>query len=50
MRAIKRTIRWLAGLTLAWMVSGVPACGTMGGGGMKYLVDPPAVVTEAASS
>ena len=41
-----RMLRWSAGLILAWMVSGIPACGTMGGGGMKYLIDPPAAVAE----
>jgi hypothetical protein len=28
----------------------LPACGTMGGGGMKYLAEPPSVVGEMISS
>jgi hypothetical protein len=26
---------------LAFAVGSLPACGTMGGGGMKYVVEPP---------
>jgi hypothetical protein len=44
-----RTIKWFTGLALAWMVGSIPACGTMGGGGMKYLVDPPAAVAQNVS-
>jgi hypothetical protein len=43
-----RTFKWLAGLILAWMVGSIPACGTMGGSGMRYLVDPPATVAQSA--
>ena len=43
-----RISKWVAGLILAWMVGGIPACGTMGGGGMKYLVDPATAVTQNA--
>jgi hypothetical protein len=39
---------WLAGLALACMAGTLPACGTMGGGGMKYLVDPSGVATDSA--
>ena len=31
----------LAGLALACLVGSLSSCGTMGGGGMKYLADPP---------
>ncbi len=41
MRTITCTFKWLAGLALACMVGSLSSCGTMGGGGMKYLVDPP---------
>ena len=41
MRKISRTVNWLAGVALACMVGSLNSCGTMGGGGMKYLVDPP---------
>ena len=51
MRTIKRIGKGLAALALAWMVGTIPACGTMGGGGMgKYLVDPGAVTGEAVWS
>ena len=41
-----RTIKWLAGVVLASMVGSLPSCGTMGGGGMKYLVDPPSFTSD----
>ncbi len=41
MRTITRTFRWLAALALASAVGTLPSCGTMGGGGMKHLVDQP---------
>ena len=40
------TIRKLAALVLAWTVGSLPACGTMSGGGMKYLVESPPSVSE----
>jgi len=46
MHAIVRMSRWLMALALAWMVGTVPACGTMGGGGMKYLTDSPAAASD----
>jgi len=37
-----RTLKWLVSMALAWTVGSLPACGTMGGGGMKgYLAEPP---------
>ena len=50
MRTTGRTLRWLAAAVLASMVGIVPSCGTMGGGGMKYLVDPPSSAAESAST
>jgi hypothetical protein len=41
-----RAIKWLAGMVLAWVLGGLPSCATMGGGGMKYLVDPPAILSD----
>ena len=32
--------KMLAAVVLAAMIGTVPACGSMGGGGMKYLIDP----------
>ena len=43
-----RIFKWLAGLILAWMVGSIPACGTMGGGGMKSLVDPASALSQNA--
>jgi len=43
-----RTIKWLAGLVLACMVGALPSCATMGGGGMKYLVDSPSATEYQA--
>jgi len=43
MRRITRSMKWLVSLALACVVGSLPGCGTMGGGGMKYLVDPPSV-------
>ena len=50
MRTIKRIVKGLAALALAWTVGTIPACGTMGGGMGKYLVDPGAVTGEAVRS
>ena len=41
MSRLWRTFRILVATLLAFAVGSVPACGTMGGGGMKYLWDPP---------
>jgi hypothetical protein len=40
MRSLLRALRWVVAMALASSVSIVPACGTMGGGGMHYLTDP----------
>lgn len=48
MRTITHTLKWFAAVALAFAVGILPSCGTMGGGGMKYLVDPPSSTIEAA--
>jgi len=48
MRTMTRICRWLVGLALACMAGSLPSCATMGGGGMKYFVDPPPAAGEAA--
>ena len=40
MDSMLRRVKILAAIALAAMVGTIPACGTMGGGGMKYLIDP----------
>ena len=40
MMSTLRKLRMLAAIVLAAMVGTVPACGSMGGGGMKYVIDP----------
>ena len=40
MKSMLRRAKMLAAIALAAMVGTVPACGSMGGGGMKYLIDP----------
>jgi len=50
MRMITRTFKWFAGLALACMVGALGSCGTMGGGGMKYLVDPPFAATDSLAT
>ncbi|HYR00718.1 MAG TPA: hypothetical protein VET86_11790 [Casimicrobiaceae bacterium] len=47
MRWIARTSRWIAVLAFGWMVGTIPACGTMGGGGMKYFIDAPTAASDA---
>ena len=45
-----RGLKAVVALMLAGMVGSLPACGTMGGGGMKYLIEPTGrvpIVTEA---
>ena len=44
MRRMWRRFRTVVAVLLALAVGSLPACGTMGGGGMKYLADPPAEV------
>jgi len=46
MRMIAHRAKWLVGLALTCMIGSLPSCGTMGGGGMKYFVDPPPVAAE----
>jgi len=36
-----RKFKWLAGWLLACTLGTLPSCSTMGGGGMKYLMDLP---------
>jgi hypothetical protein len=40
MISMLRTLRILVAIVLAAMIGTVPACGSMGGGGMKYVIDP----------
>ena len=44
MTSILRGLMAVVALVLAGMVGSLPACGTMGGGGMKYLIEPTAGV------
>jgi len=41
MSRIWRRFRIVVAAVLAFAVGSLPACGTMGGGGMKYIVEPP---------
>jgi len=50
MRTTGRMLRWLVAAVLVSMAGILPSCGTMGGGGMKYLVDPPSSAAESAST
>jgi predicted small secreted protein len=45
-----RKLKLLVSLVLASAMSTLPACGTMGGGGMKYIAELPAVAGEMVSS
>jgi len=45
-----RKLKLLVSLVLAYAMSTLPACGTMGGGGMKYLAEPPSAAGEMISS
>jgi hypothetical protein len=38
-----RRFKMVIAAALAFAVGSLPACGTMGGGGMKYFVEPPFV-------
>ena len=40
MRMITRSMKWITRPALAYVVGSLPSCATMGGGAMKYLVDP----------
>jgi hypothetical protein len=50
MDATLRSLRALIAIALACAATMLPACGTMGGGGMKYLAEPPSVAGEVISS
>lgn len=41
MGTLLRKLKLLTVIVLACAAGTLPACGTMGGGGMRYLVDPP---------
>jgi hypothetical protein len=41
-----RKLKLLLAIALACTAGTLPACGTMGGGGMKYLVDPPFDISD----
>jgi hypothetical protein len=47
-RSAMRKIKQLAGLVLAFAFASLPSCASMGGGGMKYLVDPTDAATYTA--
>jgi hypothetical protein len=50
MKSMLRKLKMLAAIALASAVGTIPACGSMGGGGMKYLIDPtpdPSIVALA---
>jgi hypothetical protein len=48
MRKMVHSFKAVAILALTCLVGSLPSCGTMGGGGMKYLVDPPGVTRDTA--
>jgi predicted small secreted protein len=50
MDATLRRLRDLIAIALACAVTTLPACGTMSGGGMKYLLGPPSAAGEMISS
>ena len=41
-----RRFRIVVAMVLTCAVGSLPACGTMGGGGMRYLVEPPSEVSD----
>jgi len=43
-----RILKAFSVVILATMVGTVASCGTMGGGGMRYLVEPPSPVTTSS--
>ncbi len=45
-----RALRSLVTLALASLVGIVPSCASMGGGGMKYLLDPSTLIVAQASA
>ena len=48
MRGVLRAIRWIAAMAIAGATTIVPACGTMGGGGMHYFTDAPPAARDSA--
>jgi TRAP-type C4-dicarboxylate transport system permease small subunit len=46
MSVIYRTFRWIAAAAMACAVGNLPGCGTMGGGGMRYLAPDPIAVEQ----
>jgi predicted small secreted protein len=50
MDATLRRLRALIAIALACAATTLPACGTMGGGGMKYLAEPSSAAGEVISS
>jgi len=50
MRLIWRWSRVLVAMVISFAIGSVPACGTMGGGGMKYLWEPPSVAQNHVST
>jgi hypothetical protein len=40
MKSMLSRVKWLVAMVLAALVGAVPACGSMSGGGTKYLIDP----------
>ena len=50
MRSILRAFRTAVATLLALTIASLPACGTMGGGGMHYFIEPAATASAAASA
>lgn len=50
MNMIGRGFKMIVATVLACAVGSLPACGTMGGGGMKYLVEPPASASQGVAT
>ena len=50
MRSILRTFRMTVATLLALATASLPACGTMGGGGMHYFLEPATAASTDAST
>ena len=50
MSAIVRTFRMAVATLLTLAIGSLPACGTMGGGGMHYFVEPAGTALVAAAT
>lgn len=48
MPGILRAFRWIVAMAVAGATTIVPACGTMGGGGMHYFTDAPLAASDSA--